>query len=316
MYTSKSLAQHQSSIPDPKPIAVLAAHGKSFYFASLFLGNHYAESAAQLYKFCRFLDDLADGTDINRIERLKNIHGYLAGEVRLIEDEHETKNFLVLAKKKSIPLAAAQELVEGMISDQIPARFDNTKQLLRYCHAVAGTVGLMMCRVLDCSQKDADSFAIDLGVAMQLTNIARDVLEDAQMSRRYIPSEWLNLNELQSEPCSWVDASIDLRIKVSSAIEQLLKLAEQYYESAEQGIVLLPLRSRFAINVALRIYRQIGRQLQEKKYCWWQGRQVVSAFKKIQLTLFGLSVFIPRKTPTHQQKLHEPLLGLAGVNNL
>jgi hypothetical protein len=65
-----------------------------------------------------------------------------------------------------------------------------------------------------------------------------------------------------------------------------------------------------------RVYRQIGRQLKEEKYCWWQGRQVVSAFKKIQLTLFGLSVFIPKKTPTHQQKLHEPLVGLAGVNNL
>ncbi len=315
MLPNKPLTRHESSIPEMKPIAILAKHGKSFYFASFFLGNDYAASAAKLYKFCRFVDDLADGTEINKIERLQNIFLCLQRETCQHEDTLEIESFLALAKEKNIPLIAAQELLGGLISDQTPARFDNTKQLLRYCHAVAGTVGLMMCHVLDCSHKDANSFAIDLGVAMQLTNIARDVLEDAQMDRRYIPSEWLNLTELQSEPSGWVDASIDKRTKISSAIEQLLNLAEKYYGSAEQGIALLPWKSRFAINVALRVYRQIGRQLKEKKYCWWQGRQIVSVFKKFQLTILGLSVFIPKKTPTHQRKLHESLIGLAGVDS-
>ena len=173
------------------PKAVLAKHGKSFYWASLFLGSKLADRAARLYLFCRFVDDLADGDLPHRKESLEDIRARLKGSSQPAGPEIEA--FISLASDNNIPLEAARELLDGMLKDQQPTVVKDQAELLRYCHAVAGTVGLMMCRVLNCRHQRADAFAIDLGIAMQLTNIARDVLEDAKMGRRYLPASWVDL---------------------------------------------------------------------------------------------------------------------------
>ncbi|MBT4213264.1 MAG: phytoene/squalene synthase family protein, partial [Porticoccaceae bacterium] len=177
---------------NPQPLKVLARHGKSFYWASFFLGSTLANRAARLYEFCRFVDDLADGDLPNRRETLKDIKTSLTSNVDTNSAIAipELVSFLDLAKHSNIPLNAAKELLDGMLQDQQKTELKTEAELLRYCHAVAGTVGLMMCRILNCKQERADSFAIDLGIAMQLTNISRDVLEDAQMGRRYLPANW------------------------------------------------------------------------------------------------------------------------------
>jgi phytoene synthase len=169
----------------------------------------------------------------------------------------------------------------------------------------------MMCRVLNCQYPRAESFAIDLGIAMQLTNIARDVLEDAKMDRRYLPATWFD-TPLSAETIAQAENSCHL--PVAAAIDQLLELAEQYYTSALLGIHLLPFRSRFAIIVALRVYRQIGRQLKGGGMQWWRGRTVVSKATKIRLSISSLVHLIPRKVPDHQSQLHKHLKGLAGVD--
>ena len=285
---------------------ILAQHGKSFYWASLFLGPKLAERAAQLYQFCRFVDDLADGDLSERKESLVDIRARLEGHSVAAGPEIET--FLQLASENNIPLIAARELLDGMLSDQTAVAFNSEAELLRYCHAVAGTVGLMMCRVLNCKDQRADSFAIDLGIAMQLTNIARDVLEDAKMERRYLPASWINV------PASKISASnVACRVPVASAIERVLDLAEEYYASALVGIRLLPFRSRFSISVALRIYRQIGVLLQRRHLRWWDGRIYVPASEKVLLTLRSLLDLRPATMLSHNQHLHRNLKGLAGV---
>ncbi|HAZ80850.1 MAG TPA: phytoene synthase [Porticoccaceae bacterium] len=293
---------------NPQSRQVLARHGKSFYWASFFLGSRLANNAARLYEFCRFVDDLADGDLPNRQESLEDIRQSLdTGEDSTIE---ELSKFLDLAKECRIPLTAARELLDGMLLDQQPTEVKNEQQLLRYCHAVAGTVGLMMCQVLECKTARAKSFAIDLGIAMQLTNIARDVLEDAKMGRRYLPSVWF------SEDIAIEDMALGKTSShkpVADAIDRLLVMSEAYYNSALIGIRLLPFRSRLSIAIALRVYRQIGWVLQRKKITWWEGRVMVAAPEKIMLSLRSFSELLPLTVPSHNAELHKNLKGLSGV---
>ena len=286
---------------------VLARHGKSFYWASLFLGHKMANRAARLYEFCRFVDDIADGDLPHRHETLADISASLKANDSSSGPEVEA--FLNLASEVNIPMQAASELLDGMLLDQQPTAMKDQAELLRYCHAVAGTVGLMMCRILNCKHPRADHFAIDLGVAMQLTNIARDVLEDAKMGRRYLPQQWVNFSAAEI-----ATGQIQYRYTTSKAIEQLLNLADKYYNSALLGIQLLPFRSRFSITVALRVYRQIGVLLRRRKLAWWKGRVVVNKIEKTLLSLYSLVDLRPKKVPPHQSELHQSLQGLAGVD--
>lgn len=294
------------SLPISVPEQVLARHSKSFYWASLFLGSESAGRTAQLYQFCRFVDDLADGDLPGRKESLEDIRARLDGSNRSAGLEVEA--FMRLAEENNIPLVAARELLDGMLKDQQITSVLDEAELLRYCHAVAGTVGLMMCRVLNCEEQRADSFAIDLGIAMQLTNISRDVLEDAKMGRRYLPASWVDLPAAEI-----AKAGIASHQPVAIAVERLLSLAEDYYESALLGIQLLPFRSRLSITVALRVYRQIGWVLKRRNLPWWQGRVFVSKPEKSLLSLRSLGDLIPVKVPAHRKELHQYLQGLAGV---
>ncbi|MGB0449431.1 MAG: phytoene/squalene synthase family protein [Porticoccaceae bacterium] len=301
---------------NPQAKQVLARHGKSFYWASLFLGTALADRAARLYQFCRFVDDLADGDLPHRLDSLEDIRAGLSDPQHpAVATIPELGAFIALAKETNIPLDAAAELLDGMLRDQLPTAVETEAELLRYCHAVAGTVGLMMCRVLNCQHPRADSFAIDLGIAMQLTNIARDVLEDARMDRRYLPASWF---DSPLSPETIARGANNSHLPVAAAIDQLLVLAEQYYASALLGIHLLPWRSRFSIIVALRVYRQIGRQLKRGGLQWWRGRTVVSKTVKAGLSISSLVDLIsgmsPSKVPAHKTNLHRHLKGLAGVD--
>ena len=299
-------------LPDsPAPKQVLARHGKSFYWASKFLGIELADRAARLYQFCRYVDDLADGDLPDRQESLEDIRARLAG--KKIAAGPEIEAFIALANSNNIPLNAASELLDGMLSDQNPTAVADEAELLRYCHAVAGTVGLMMCRVLNCEEPRADSFAIDLGVAMQLTNISRDVLEDAKMGRRYLPASWANFTPAQIAKAGLGDEDTDCREQVAHGIARLLDLSEQYYASALLGIRLLPFRSRLSIAIALRVYRQIGWVLRRRNLAWWQGRVMVTGGEKALLSLRSLADLRPKKVPPHRTQLHQHLQGLAGV---
>ena len=209
-------------------------------------------------------------------------------------------------------------LLDGLLDDQREeVLFVDEAELLRYAYRVAGTVGLLMCHVLDCHDPDAKAHAIDLGIAMQLTNIARDVLEDAQMGRRYLPATWTG----DISPQQIVDAANNPGGQhgqiITQSVERLLAMAEQFYASGAKGFSQLHWRAHMSIAIAAKVYRQIGVQLASKGYIWHRGRQVTSRARKLICSLkavAGLFKRIVRKKHEHNSNLHNSLGGLPYVS--
>ena len=281
----------------------LKKNGKSFYWAGKFLPSVYIDRASELYQFCRVLDDIADSGERRSLQTLKKIKSNFINYKELkFKNNYNLKypSFFNIYSKK-----AATHLIDGLILDQSTVLFKEEEELIQYSYYVAGTVGLMMCDALKCKNKEAYLFAIDLGIAMQLTNIARDVLEDAKMGRRYIPGSWINNISPNAMIQGVNDNNTEIFRTVSFGIKKLLNLAEKYYYSGTQGLIFLPLKTRIAISIASGVYRQIGIQLKLKNYCWYNGRQVTSNITKAKVTFFKIiEEFVRNKN----QKNHDPEL--------
>jgi phytoene synthase len=203
------------------------------------------------------------------------------------------------------------ELIDGVASDLAHAPFLDQAMLLRYCYRVAGTVGLMMCRVLDVSDRAANYYAIDLGIGMQLTNICRDVSEDAAANRRYIPTSLIG----DITPQQLVDPVPELQPLIAQSVKHLLELADCYYESGGAGLAYLPLQARMGICVAGEVYQAIGVCLHRRNYACWNGRVRVNSFAKLAITLRSLANLLVRPVfwqlpQEHNHLLHMALHGL------
>lgn len=298
--------------------AVFSRGSRSFYFASRFLAEEQRDLAAWVYAFCRMVDDVADDESRPASDREASLDA-IRRQVRLAEPAGpEVAGLLRVDAQCGLNLHAAVELVEGCASDLHPARMADDAALLRYCYRVASTVGLLMCGVLGVRDRDALAFAIDLGVAMQLTNICRDVLEDAQNGRVYLPAHRLEAVGVQPEQLVAGTAS---REAVAEVTLQILEQAERYYHSAWLGMRFLPWRARLAILVAARVYRQIGRQLQRAGGDALAGRTVVSTGRKLfeaalaTLNFFSPSVLGIGRSRPHDAALHIHLRGLPGTHS-
>ena len=200
------------------------------------------------------------------------------------------------------------QLLDGVILDiSNKVRIKNDKELISYSYQVAGTVGLMMSQILNVTEKVAYKYAIDLGIAFQLTNIARDILDDAKINRVYIPSSWYKLNIKEI-----VSTNYKNKEKLKNATRDLLDLADVYYASAIKGLAFLSIRNRFAIFLALSIYRQIGKKIIRKGYSNLNIRESVSLIEKIFcfvkcLFLFLFNFYIHKKKYKHNTILHKHL---------
>ena len=174
----------------------LKNEGKSFYWASFFLSKKTKTNAGLLYSICRYFDNIADETNKDKTEFLIN---------SINEIKNDKKNDVhIFLKKNSISIDIFSHLIDGFILDQRNIVINDLNELINYSYFVAGTVGLMMSKIIGVTNKSADACAIDLGIAMQLTNIARDVYEDAKMKRIYVPS-----NVLQNINISILDGKIE-----------------------------------------------------------------------------------------------------------
>ncbi len=292
----------------PTSRAVLAHHGKSFNWAGRFLSAASLDRAARLYAFCRYLDDLADESeDLNEASRtLKAVRDDLArGET----DRPDVVDFFDLCAGDSRALAGALLLTDTVRTDLVPMRVENADALLTYALGVAGSVGIMMCAILDAEDLDrALPFAIDLGIAMQLTNIARDVLEDAARGRIYLPPEW---TDGPLPPDALVGKAPQIRERAWPGVLRVLSEADAYYESARAGLCFLPFRARTAIHVASHVYRGIGGVIRggnAERY--WQGRAFTTAARKVMLTtgaLGGLAALPGRRQARHDRRLHKAI---------
>lgn len=293
---------------------VLRRHGRTFHFASHLLGPRHAARAATLYAFCRHVDNLADEASDPVSARLALARVYSALLTARAEDPW-TSALLSLQSGGGFSVAPALELIEGVASDLATVRVADEDALVRYAYRVAGTVGLMMCAVLDVDDPRAHPFAIDLGIAMQLTNIARDVGEDARMGRRYLPSRWIG--DVPPEDIVAPDASLQRQLR--EATRRLLAQADRHYASAESGLGFLPVRARLAILTAARTYRAIGHRIAANGYRSWDQRAVVGSTAKAGYAATALLAFattprLHRRDARHDASLQAALAPAATVH--
>ena len=248
----------------------LSIYAKSFNWAGFFLPKRVYQNSSDLYDFCRTLDDIAD-QDLD-LKTKKNIF-------EQFKNDFQTKNLENQIIKKIYHLLESFEISQKIILDLFDGvetdlkeklDFNSDKDLIVYSYRVAGTVGLMMAKILNVNSKNALKAAIDLGIAMQLTNIARDVIEDSKRNRSYISSNF-------------------------ESIIKTLKLADRFYDSSFKSIGEIPLNSRFGILVARRVYREIGNKILNKKNMdnyKNSGKIYVSNFGKINQTLLSILDFV------------------------
>jgi 15-cis-phytoene synthase len=314
--TTHSPTHTPTPTPTPTdPIAVLAKHGRTFYLASFLLPRHTRADSALLYAFCRFVDDTADEAPDPDLARaaLQNLQQQLCGHAPPDPLIQET---LALFTRRAIPPAAAQELISGALSDLSPTLITpDDRALLRYCYQVAGTVGLMMCGALQVHDLAALPHAIDLGVAMQLTNICRDVLADAHIRRIYLPAS--RLLAVGIDPASLLASPLQTpAAPLAAVVSDLLALAERYYDSARAGFHFLPRRARPAIMAAAWMYRAIGRKSAHLGYPVLRGRLVVGKPTKLAWLSRALlsAPFASRWRAPHDPSLHLHFDGLPGAN--
>ncbi len=289
------------------PVAILSFYGRTFRLAGRFLPRADLEAAAILYSFCRQVDDLADEASDPAAARaaLADLCTALRGDPG---DNPLAAQFAGLASAHAMDREVAAHLVETVRSDMGPVRIEDEAALLRYAYGAAGTVGLMMCDVLRAADPKAKPFAIDLGIAMQLTNIARDVAEDAARDRLYLPATWL-------PPRMPPAAFLDHREAVFGAVQRVLDRADQHYRSAELGYRYLPRHARLAIGVAGRLYEEIGLKLLGKGPDYLAGpRCVVPAWRKaVLLPAIAAAAMNKPREQHHDRRLQPEIEGLPGV---
>lgn len=299
---------------------VLSQKGKSFYWARKLLNAEHAQRATRLYSLCRYLDDLADEA-ISPSQAKAALDDVKAAVMRGQANHPVVQDGLLLIESCGIDPLVVCQLIEGVRSDLETVAIANLDELLRYCYRVAGTVGLMMCNVLGVKNPEALPHAVDLGVAMQLTNICRDVQADALAGRRYLPASMIG----NLPPAALADPAPGIQLELQACLRQLLDIAERYYRSGEMGLSYLPVGARAGILTAARIYREIGMCLARGQYQFWQGRVVVSSARKVAVTAKLLleapvQPFFWRPTRLHEPALHcafsALLAGSGSVNML
>lgn len=296
---------------------VLSKKARSFRWGAQFLSPERHDDAAILYAYCREVDDTADEAPSfeHALAGLNALEAELMGES---EPRPLMSAFLEVARRCNMPTSWPRELIIGVRQDLEPVRVADDVELLRYCYRVAGIVGLMMCGVLEVEDKRAWAHAIDLGIGMQLTNICRDVAEDAQMGRVYLPKTRLSYYGQRQEALLEGQAN---REAVSRVVTDLLELADVYYQSARKGMRYIPSRSRAAILVAAGLYQEIGHRLNKRHQGdALRGRTIVPWTRKSTRAITSLSAMarpdIAGIWPhaTHDRQLHVALEGLPGAN--
>lgn len=261
----------------------IARHSKSFALASRLLDRRTRDQTAIVYTFCRRADDAIDLASHPAGEL-----GRLHGEVDAIYAGRAVDNVLIafadIAATRAIPRCYADELLAGMAMDVDGVHYARVEDLHRYAYRVAGVVGLMMCHVFGVRDDAALIPAARLGVAMQLTNICRDVAEDWSRGRCYLPDELLAQHGVAGIAA---DAGRGLppgaRHGLAATVRDLLALADRHYRAAEAGIPALPWRAALAVRAARSIYAAIGNIIADRSYDVTAGRAIVSRRTKLAL---------------------------------
>ena len=264
--------------------AAIRVGSRSFHAASLMLPAETRRDALALYAFCRVSDDLVDEPEASgsiperpTARLIRRLDGAYGGDP---DDHWADRAFARAVTKHAIPYAVPRALIEGFEWDEAERRYETIADLHAYGTRVAATVGVMMTLVMGCRDPHVLARACDLGLAMQLTNIARDVGEDARAGRIYLPLAWLR--EEGVEPSEFVGEPIHDE-RIARVVERLLAEAARLYRRAETGIGGLPSNCRPAIAAALGIYRDIGRDIARAEHDSVSRRARTTAGRKLLL---------------------------------
>lgn len=292
--SSLALASHPSTQlvrPASTELArqVIAQHSKSFALASTLLPPHVRDDAAVLYAWCRRTDDAVDAAAIDNPARVlrelaEELSTAYAGSAR----DPLVAAFGALARARGIPRLYPRQLLAGMAMDLADTRYATTDELIAYAYRVAGVVGLMMTHVLGIDDDAAVVPAAHLGIAMQLTNICRDVAEDWQRGRLYIPDEILDRHGARGL-ARQLGGSLTTRHvpALAGAVHDLLALADRYYRSADRGMIALPWRAALAIRSARDVYAAIGGRIARVDHDVTAGRATVPRSAKLARVAFA-----------------------------
>ena len=281
-------------------LETLARHAKSFHFASHVLPAACRAEAAVLYAWCRAADDAIDlaprdapRENLARLER--ELDGVYAG---LPQTDLVLAAFQEVVRSRAVPPEYPTELLAGLAMDIEKDRYATLDELLQYCFRVAGTVGLMMSHVLGVSDPAALRQAAHLGIALQLTNICRDVREDWDRGRLYLPLDMLSRAgapdldvHLHGELPAMAHAA------VATVVRRLLNQADLYYRSGDHGIAALSPRCALSVRTARLVYAAIGDCIAARGYDALSGRAVVPLALKLRLLAKGAVVTAAEKLP-------------------
>lgn len=259
---------------------LIAGGSRTFSAAALLLPDRMRDPAFALYAFCRLSDDLVDvdGGEIGAIDRLRHRLD-LAYAGRPL-DSGVDRAFADIVAGFDIPRALPEALIDGLEWDTAGRRYETPDELFAYAARVAGTVGAMMSVIMGVRDPVAIARSCDLGVAMQLTNIARDVGEDARNGRIYLPLSWLRAEGI--DPDRWLADPI-FTPTIGALIARLLGIADGLYARADRGIAMLPPSCRPGIFAARHLYREIGVEVARRGYDSISARARVSGLRKLSL---------------------------------
>ncbi len=279
----------------------IIAGSKSFYAASLLLPRTLRDDAYALYAFCRTSDDLVDIDSggmaaIARLrERLQRVY---AGRS---DDTAIDRLFADVVTRHALPRALPEALIDGLESDVRGTTYETIGDVYEYAARVAGSVGAMMAVLMGARSSDLLARACDLGVAMQLTNIARDVGEDAALGRLYLPRAWLREEGISPE--AWL-AHPSFSPEIGRVVQRLLHAADELYARADDGIAGLPVRCRPAIFAARRIYHAIGDEIARCGHDSVSKRARVATGRKAALASVAL---VDAAAPKRRERAAPPL---------
>ncbi len=339
--TDIALSRHEVSaaLVDASSLQELAAHGhttiskgsKSFALASFFFDKATRADVQMLYAWCRHCDDVIDGQDLggdapdidlSADEQANRLAGLRRDTLSAIEGRavgHPAfDGFSLVTQHHHIPSVYPMDLLEGFAKDVARNRYETLNDTLSYCYGVAGAVGIMMAIVMGAEPENEALLdrACDLGLAFQLTNIARDIVDDAKAGRIYLPTEFLEDAGLAADPVAILDP--DNRFALAHAVSRLLQEADLYYASASEGIPDLRPRAAAAIASARNIYRDIGRLIRNRGPRAWDDRAHTSKTRKLWLAARGCAHAIPlaavpsgRNTPARNGLWSRPRRELA-----
>lgn len=273
----------ESEIILSRPDQVLRSNGQSFYFASRIFPQNQMNRVSVLYSICRYIDDCADEHDVNfareKLKRLRSVlNGLTANTSIATQNESELwfEQKVQQVKSWGVKEQNISDLLKGAEDDLDRTLIPDEAQLLEYCYLVAGVVGLMMCPLIGVEKREAHPAAVNLGIAMQLTNICRDVDEDNKNGRIYLP-ELGSVSLLSNQP-----------VKVSETVRKYLDMADRYYEKGYQGLSYIPFRARLVILIAGEVYRHIGVKIRKNNYDVLSGRTYLNLLEKALVALKAL----------------------------